>query len=294
MNTTFNISLEAEKGTTLKVVQEEGGLRIIASLLGTTEYGDYENPPIPDGYTHVKGEWNNGFIIQDKEGNQFVWIPVGNLPANGTLNGENFCEKFGRRNYQDDEFSNSEFHEDMDEGLKKQFESVQKYGGFYISRYAVSLVNGKIRSISGEMPLTKVDYTVALKEAERLGTGNVTSHLVYGAEYDSVLEWYLATGKTQDDIAEDSTAFGNYWNCENSPQKVVETGSRNEWQVNGIFDLAGNVWEWTQEANDSSYRTLRGGCYFSYGNNSPVAYRYYYNTGNFNNDVGFRVSLYIS
>ena len=293
MNSKFNISLEVEEGATFKVVHVEEGLRIIASPVRTSEYGDYKHPFIPDGYTHVEGEWNTGFVIQDKQGNQFVWVPVGSLPANGTLNGSDFCEKFGRRNYRNDKFFNNEYHEDMDDGLKKQFESVKRYGGFYISRYTVSMVDGNIRSIKGKKPLTEINFKEALKKATYLYTWFVTSHLVYGAEYDSVLEWFLATGKSQQEISEDSTSFGNYLNCKKSPKKVVKTGSREEWQVNGIFDLAGNVWEWTQEKGGSYSRVLRGGSYDTDGNFCPFARRVTELPDNSNFDFGFRVSLYI-
>ena len=35
-----------------------------------------QNPYIPDGFEHIGGEVDNGFVIQDTYGNQFVWIPV--------------------------------------------------------------------------------------------------------------------------------------------------------------------------------------------------------------------------
>ena len=299
MNNQFKeICLKAEEGMTYEVTQQGDSLLIraisLAAATGENDEYSYDNPIIPEGYTHIEGEWNNGFIIQDERGNQFVWIPVGNLPANGTLNGKKFDSRFGRRNYRNNEFSKGEYHEDMDDSLKEQVESVKKYGGFYISRYAVSKGDDELYySIKGKMPLTSINFGDSLTAAQKLGQGIVTSHMVFGAEYDSVLAWFMETGKTENDISKDSTAFGNYWNCANSPQKVVETGSREEWKVNGIYDLAGNVWEWTQEANDSSRRTLRGGSYSYDGYNCPVAYRSYLSTYNYSGYVGFRVSLYI-
>ena len=99
--------------------------------------------------------------------------------------------------------------------------------------------------------------------------------------------------KTLAEIAEDSTEWGNHWNTENSPRKVVETGSREEWCANNIYDFAGNVDEWTQEKNESSYRVIRGGNYDFIGDYYPVAFRYCYYPGcNFCN-TGFRATLYI-
>ncbi|MCI8384735.1 MAG: hypothetical protein HFJ33_07815 [Clostridia bacterium] len=94
---------------------------------------------IPEGYNHICGEWNNGFVIERcSDGSQFVWIPVGSLDSNGKLDGEKFSEKFGRRNYMNNEFSDDGFNEALNGELLEQLESVKKYGKFYISRYNIS------------------------------------------------------------------------------------------------------------------------------------------------------------
>ncbi len=99
--------------------------------------------------------------------------------------------------------------------------------------------------------------------------------------------------KTLAEIVEDSTEWGNHWNTENSPKKVVETGSREEWCANNIYDFAGNVDEWTQEQNESSRCVIRGGNYRDDGYYCPVAFRYYCNPGSGYDDTGFRATLYI-
>ena len=93
--------LEAEKGITFEVSEETSGELIIRALNKANVYSEnYANPPILEGYKHVCGEWNNGFVIERcSDGSQFVWIPVGSLDSNGTLDGVSFTEKFGRRNY---------------------------------------------------------------------------------------------------------------------------------------------------------------------------------------------------
>ena len=111
---------------------------------------------------------------------------------------------------------------------------------------------------------------------------------------NSVLEWFIKTEvKTLAEIAEDSTEWGNHWNTENSPRKVVETGSREKWCANNIYDFAGNVDEWTQEQNESSYRVIRGGNYDNDGNDCSVAYRYCSGPNCIYDDTGFRATLYI-
>ena len=292
--------LEAEKGITFEISEGTRGELIIRALNIATAnvYStNYVNPPIPEGYKHVCGEWNNGFVIERcSDGSQFVWIPVESLDSNGTLDGEHFPEKFGRRNYMNDEFSDDGFSEALNGELLEQFESVNKYGGFYISRYNISKSSaGKPQSVKGVMPCRDINFYDAKKIASTIEDNEaVKSHLTYGAEYDSVLEWFIKTEvKTPAEIAEDSTEWGNHWNTENSPRKVVETGSRKKWCVNNIYDFAGNVGEWTQEQNEIFCRVIRGGYYDDDGDNYPVACRNCSIPGVNYRSTGFRATLYI-
>ena len=292
--------IEAEKGITFEVSEGTSGVLIIrARNIATAKVysTNYVNPPIPEGYKHVCGEWNNGFVIErSSDGSQFVWIPVGSLDSNGTFDGEHFSEKFGRRNYMNDEFSDDGFSEALNGELLEQLESVKKYGGFYISRYNISKNSaGKPQSVKGVMPWVNINFYDAKKIASTIEDNEaVKSHLTFGAEYDSVLEWFIKTEvKTLAEITENSTEWGNHWNTENSPKKVVETGSRKEWCANNIYDFAGNVDEWTQEQNESSRRVIRGGFCIYGGDNYPVAYRFYHDPSYSYNRTGFRATLYI-
>ena len=292
--------LEAEKGITFEVLEGTSGELIIRALNieKVNSYSErYANPVVPKGYKHICGEWYNGFVIKRcSDGSQFVWIPVGSLDSNGTLDGEHFSEKFGRRNYRQNEFSDGEFNEPLSDELLRQLESVKKYGGFYISRYHISkAANGKPRSVKGVMPWVNINWFDAEKVASTMEQSKeVTSHLTFGAEYDSVLEWFIKSGaKSRKEIVEDSTGWGNYWNTKNSPKQVVETGSREEWSVNNVCDFAGNVDEWTQEQSKSSYRVIRGGNYGFNGDGCPVAYRDCDDPRCYSFITGFRVTLYI-
>lgn len=175
-------------------------------------------------------------------------------------------------------------------------ESVKKYGGFYISRYHISkAANGKPQSVKGAMPWVNINWFDAKKVASTMEQSKeVTSHLTFGAEYDSVLEWFIKSGaKSRKEIVEDSTGWGNYCNTKNSPKKIVETGSREEWSVNNICDFAGNVDEWTQEQNGSSHRVIRCGYCFNDGHDYPVADRLCDIPNCCYFDTGFRATLYI-
>lgn len=299
MKRSEKIVLEAGKGVTFEVSDEKSGEIIIRAFNITKSKvfsTNYKNPPILEGYKHILGEVNNGFVIERKsDGSQFVWIPVESLDANGTIDGKNFTRKFGRRNFMNDKFSDDDFSEPLNCELLEQLRSVKKYGGFYISRFNISKSSaGKPQSVKGFLPWVNINFNDAKKVASTIEDNEAfKSHLTFGAEYDSVLEWFLKTkAKTYTEITENSTKWGNHCNTQNSPRKVVETGSREDWGVNNIFDFAGNVDEWTQEQKNSG-RVIRGGDCYHRGDYYPVARRNYDNPNVCCNRTGFRTALYI-
>ena len=290
--------LEAEKGIAFKVSEGTSGELIIRALniaIANVYSTNYVNPPIPEGYKHFCGEWNNGFVIERcSDGSQFVWIPVGSLDSNGTLDGEHFSQKFGKRKYRNCEFD--DYYDALNGELLEQLESVKKYGGFYISRYNISKSSeGKPQSVRGVMPWVEIHFEDAKEVSSTIEDNEaVKSHLTFGAEYDSVLEWFIKTEvKTLAEIAEDSTEWGNHWNTKNSPRKLVETGSRGKWCTNNIYDFAGNVCEWTQEQTGSTRRVLRGGFFKANGDEHPVASQECIHHFDCADCVGFRATLYI-
>lgn len=245
-------------------------------------------------------DWTNPDEVEtlQRTYDQLIWTPANLLEANGTLDGVSFTEKFGRRNFRNVEFSESEFHEPVTGELALQKESVDKYGGYYSTRYDISQdeETGKPRSIKGADPWTNIDYPTMHEIGSIIFKSETitSSHLMYGAEYDTREEWVIETkAKTLDEIAKNSTKWGNYWNTNGAPKKVVKTGSREEWCANNIYDFAGNVDEWTQERNGSSYRVIRGGYFLKGGDSYPADYR----DVDYPNDefdlTGFRATIYI-
>lgn len=98
----------------------------------------------------------------------------------------------------------------------------------------------------GKKTIVYADFNDARNFATLMETNYaVRSHLIFGAEYDSVLEWFLESGiKTKHEIEGDASEWGN---CNIDKRKLEETGSRNKWCANNIYDFAGNIEEWTQE-----------------------------------------------
>ena len=104
------------------------------------------------------------------------------------------------------------------------------------------------------------------------------------------MDWLKAT-KFQTDtskVDEDSSSWGNY-----SSGSKIDTGSNTTYEANGIFDLAGNCYEWTQEAYSTVSRILRGGNYIYSGSNYPASARGYYNPGHPSSTDSSRPILYM-
>lgn len=293
------IVLKASKGVSFRMKEEEDGVIVIEASYENCESKneasvyDYQNPYIPQGFEYLKGEWNNGFTIRNKAGgSEFTWIPVGFIEPDGTLDGVHFNERFGRRNFRGKEFSEKEYHEEVDQEI---LESIKKYGGLYVSSHLASKENGKLVFKKGNMPLVNINQPDAKAAAEHYSDGNdeIVSCLPSGAVYDTVFKWIIQNGeKTFDEVVNNSTSWGNYYNTPNSPQNVTPTGSNKKWCVSNIYDLAGNCAEWTTELNDSSFVVLRGGFYLDDGDNWPAAERGYNNPGNKYDCTSFRAVLY--
>ena len=82
-----------------------------------------------------------------------------------------------------------------------------------------------------------------------------------------------------DDIQTDSGSWGNYSNstgdAETNSWSLRNTGKSEYWKANNIYDLAGNVWELTQEKYSTGTDVvLRSGVYVLGGNMLPAADRY--------------------
>lgn len=217
---------------------------------------------------------------------QLVWVPVSLLEPNGTLDGVNFNEKFGRRNYDKNEFSKNEYHEDLVGDLVLEKESIDKYGGYYFSRYHISQdeKTKKPRAVKDAYPWVKIDGPTSEKVAKTfIQEENVNTHLRYGAEYDTVLEWAIESGtRTYKDIVE------------NPISKVIKTGSIEKYcNMNNICDFEGNLEEWTQEfhGTSSGWRVTRGHTYCVRG--FSMARRKYVHETYESDNHGFRVAVYI-
>ena len=158
--------------------------------------------------------------------------------------------------------------ESMVAEYKSMSDSIKKYKGFYIGRYELT-ANGEKTGAS----LTDQNWYNLYKACQNVVTGkeNVKSTMIYGVQWDATMDWLKAT-KFQTEpskVDTDSSSWGNY-----SSSSKIDTGSNTTYEANGIFDLAGNCYEWTQEAYSTTYRRTRGGRYDNSGSIFPASGRY--------------------
>lgn len=291
----IRIVLEAEEGILFRIQEEaeQVVIKAIKEYIPHIYSGDYTNPIIPEGFVHTEGTWDTGLVIKNTvDESEFVWIPVSWLDFDGTLDGKHFAEKLGRRNFDDSIFSESKYHEEVNEEF---LDSVQRYGGFYFARFHASRENGNLIFRKGEKPWTNIDYPYAKEVVEDYLKDNetVASILPNGAAFDSVLSWLIKSGaKTFEEIAKDATSWGNF--KDSSGINLQLTGSNENWCANNIYDIAGNVEEWTsEEFSNSKSWTTRGGCYFDDENSGCPAKRCNFGSYSESHARSFRAILYL-
>ena len=97
------------------------------------------------------------------------------------------------------------------------------------------------------------------------GYNSVTSTLMYGVQWDAIMQFidvgYKNVDGTLTSYVADSAGKGNYDEDENANPwrgNVTVTGASESYAVKNIYDLAGNCWEWKMESYNTDVRVLRG------------------------------------
>ena len=279
---------------------------------------------IPDGFVYVGGTKASGLVISDatadKEkykgqttvgtdlvGNQFVWIPVDNIAD------------YKRTEYTGS-FGFSDYSENLPEDEKT---SVETNKGYYIGRYEAgdkeakalrangASTSNKITVKAGQAPYNYVTITQAKSLAEGFKTqqnysSSVTTKLVSSYAWDTAIAFIQKTNSdygrsSEEGNYKDSPTFNytgiadtekNKQTKANGTGKLIPTGQTTA--VNNIYDMGGNVWEWTTEPfSNTNYPYTRrgGGCDdgFAY---CPAGYRNGFSDRVFS-DNGFRLTLFL-
>ena len=202
--------------------------------------------------------------------------------------------------------------------FKKMIYSVEKYGGFYIGRYETGdLSKEQVVVQKGNTDIHNQTWYAMYEKCKTLSdnNNNIETGMIWGNQWDRTLMWLMecnakdeTTGKSKEEVISDSTSWGNYRNATftytNSSGSTatknseiltrIPTGSTEYTKANNIYDLVGNVWDWTMEAYYSNYRVARGGGYDVGGTGNPARYRYaYYGPTVSYRSFGTRATLYI-
>ena len=142
---------------------------------------------------------------------------------------------------------------------------VNENGGFYIGRYEASESNGSVAIVENVNPWNNIDQITALENTQHMYDSiseedkNFESSLLTGAAWDRTLSWLEETGAiTLEEIIVDSKSWGNYYDDSFSGTGLFNTGSMEQTEKNHIYDLAGNLFEWTTEADNTVDRVGRG------------------------------------
>ena len=291
-------------------------------------YGGTKNKkveiPIPSGFNY--GETDDGVImIQDKKNDNmiYIWVPLKYNDID-TVKNRLWSELYSKStDYNGDKPSkNSELYDLImtstdDSSVSGLKDSLKKFNGFYISQaelsmdknlnymntargmvsYSVSNTTKGGDYIRGEnYNINKSDIISLFKNAtiNSNNSSSVTSHIMYGLEYDATLLWIADTYKDKNiynTLCTDSINYGKYSNS-----MTDETASASSIKMlNNIWGLGGNLFELTQEKSSKKKGNLsiiRGGSYQNSSEDAPIACRRTIEDLKHNN-IGIRTALYI-
>ena len=242
---------------------------------------------IPEGFKVAEDSASTvqgGVVIEDKDGNQFVWVPVATLADY-------------KRTWYTGYDSFSEYSEALPEDEKT---SVERYKGFYIGRYEAgdkeSTVAKTLRSSNdvtktvtikaNQAPYNNVTKTQAISLAEGFATKQgykAKTKLVSSYAWDTTIAFLQKVNSDYGSSSEE----GNYTDTkfsytditgarqtkEKNSNVIVPTGQTTP--VCNIYDMGGNVWERTTESYSNTYYPYarRGGGYNSSFANYPAGGR---------------------
>lgn len=291
----------------IKIKDIRGGSEVEDTIEVADDLGN--SVIIPKGFkvsldSGIKVE--DGVVIEDNDGNQFVWVPVGQYK---TEDGEK-TNNLARRNFSStgaEEVTESNGDGVIEsyyygEGNSQSLEantisdfknSVINNKGFYIGRYEQGIGNV---SKAGQEQYTNITAGDAIKESRRMysNSESVKSELVSSYAWDTALNFMCQNNEEGYVIATTSEPkYGNILTYSKTlTGQYTYNGVRSDCYSN-IYDMLGNCWEWSAEYPSSPNGTVvhRGGGYNPSGN--YAAFRYSYNQDYKLDLISFRTQLYI-
>ena len=257
----------------------------------------------------------DGIVVEDGDGNQFVWIPVGTIKnKDGTedkieLGRYNVFAKDStpfqpissyKSNTGDDEVYQNQYVIQSYRELTKQIEgsniiakSLESFKkgtegnhGFYIARYEASQgVNGKPMSKAVQTVWSGLEQSAATEKARLMydGKGFYESDLVNSYAWDTALIFIQKYNKNNIDYASIEGM---------SISSTSKKTGENEDIVCNIHDMCGNYAEWsTENCNDTNWPNTRRGGNYSQASRL-TSDRIGYCPSSYLSFIGFRVIVY--
>ena len=261
---------------------------------------------IPEGFKIADDSASTvqgGVVIEDKDGNQFVWVPVATIADY-------------KRTWYTGDGSFSKYSEALPEDEKT---SVETYKGFYIGRYEAgdkeSTVAKTLRSSNdvtktvtikaNQAPYNYVKRTQAVSLAEGFATKQgykAKTKLVSSYAWDTTIAFLQKVNSDYGNSSEEGNyndttfSYTDITGASKTKAKnsnvLVPTGQTTP--VCNIYDMGGNVGEWpTESCSDPGYPYAgRGGIYFYGFANHPAGDRLYYSVNAYD-CIGFRLTLFM-
>lgn len=202
------------------------------------------------------------------------------------------------------------------------------------TRTSNSGITGTAVSKANQIPYNFVTCSQAQKLASGMADGtNKTGSLLFGIQWDLTCKFLEKNSDlTKEDIKTDSTRWGNYGNnsltlikgkyniqpnnansiwkqytedtvnyvvssqtsSNTNYSELITSGASEQTKKLNIYDLAGNMNEWTLEHTSISDLpcTERGGLFFDEGSSYPATFRGAFSTSYNYGDFGFRTTIY--
>ena len=218
---------------------------------------------VPEGFRLVSENENinKGLRIEDRNNNEFVWIPVSDSDLQKMIDETNGAGKL----YTFDSNGTATYNglETIDSSDKSDFDamvaSVKKYKGFYVGRYETIITdktNLKCRiksysplNLSGKDNINIGTYDTMFSAQKNLDTNSisVSTHMIWGCQWDYIMQWVNGTKPISGDIYNVGTAV------KDRHKYSTLSGYNSYDNVKNILDLEGFHKEWTAE------KVLRGG-----------------------------------
>jgi len=285
--------------------------------------------PIPQGFVYKTGTVETGVVIEQEgsENLRFIWIPVEDV------NKVKEVFKTNAEAAKVEELEINSYAEYKDEEVDEYtalVDSIKMYGGFYISEaelghdekgssinvyrpmtigdygefnrvsngdYYRNLDDGNKAGLSSKEKDFKLTYESAKSKCKELYdiSESVVSHLTYGLEYDATVNYLIEKGViTLEQAFNNSKEIGKYLDTSTQEERAKQ-GIWDEKYLNGIYGLAGNLSEITQEKYDDKI-IVRGGSWDTEGNMQQLASKLPMEKEEIEKDIetiGFRACLYL-